>query len=685
MSKRLVLLIGLLSLLPMIIVTQTVTTQDEDEGEDRPVSDFEGSPELAIPSFPDELEWVNVPQPLTVEALRGKIVIFDFWTYGCINCIHMIPILHALEEKYPNELVVIGVHTAKFTNEGQTENIRQIVQRYEIEHPIINDKDFLVWRTFGVEAWPTFVIVDPRGNVLAAQAGEIPFEAFDPLIAGMVEHFDALGELNREPIQQAVEGADMPNNALSFPGKVLVDGDGERLFIADSNNHRIVIADLNTYEILDVIGTGNSGLTDGDFDTAQFYQPQGMALRDNVLYIADTKNHAIRRADLTERTVEIIAGTGEMGRGGPLAFGMQIREPRAFQLRSPWDVEFGEANTLFIAHAGSHQIFEMNTDTRIIRPSVGNGREAMKNSTLDTSELAQPSGLYFVDGLLYFADSESSTVRVADYTNNTVMTVSGTVDDNLFDYGDVDGPVGTSRLQHALGITGDGDGTLYIADTYNSRIKVVDANMNTETIFGQGGNGGFADGDATSAEFDEPGGLEYHDGQLYVADTNNHAIRVIDLAAGTVTTIQFPNPERLQIAEQLTIIGGNRAMTEIVSLPAAIVAAGQGEIRLNLEIPDGYKLNLDAPSSLSIQANDAFGVAAQEVAITEPTLQVPLTFNVGEGVLQAEVSIFYCEAVNQSLCFIDEFTLEAPLNSVADGGETSTITVERTIVPPQID
>jgi thiol-disulfide isomerase/thioredoxin len=669
----------------VLLLVPIVNAQNEDEGDNRPVSDFEGNPELAMPPFPEEVEWVNVSQPLTLDDLRGKIVILDFWTYGCINCIHMIPIFEALQAKYPDELAVIGVHSAKFTNEGETENIQQVVQRYNVQHPVINDKDFLVWRTYGIRAWPTFVVIDPRGNILAAQSGEIPFEAFDPLIAGMIEYWDGLGEINREPIiQRAVEGAALPNTALNFPGKVLVDGAGGRLFIADTNNHRIVIADLETHTVLDIIGNGTPGLTDGSFDTAQLRQPYGMALRDNVLYIADTKNHAIRIADLNTRTIDIAAGTGEMGRGGPLTFGMQIREPRAYALRSPWDVTFGDENTLFIAHAGSHQIFEMNVETGVMRPSVGNGREAMKNATLDISELAQPSGLYFHDGLLYFADSESSTIRVADYTNNTVMTVSGTVNDDLFDYGDIDGPVGTSRLQHVLGITGDGNGTLYIADTYNSRIKTIDANMNTETLFGLGGNGGFANGDATTAQFDEPGGLDYHDGRLYVADTNNHAIRIIDLETGTVETIHFPNPERLQIAEQLTVIGGNQPLEEIVTLEPLTLTPDDTTLQLVLNLPMGYKLNLDAPSTLNVHENDALNISAQEVAITETSVTLPLTLNAAEGVLQAEITVFYCEAVNTTLCFIDEFTVEARI-TVDAASEESAIEIKRDIVPPQLD
>ena len=212
--------------------------------------------------------------------------------------------------------------------------------------------------------------------------------------------------------------------------------------------------------------------------------------------------------------------------------------------------------------AGLHQLWAYDLADETLRVVVGNGREALINRTLLDSELAQPSGLYYADGLLYFADSESSSIRVADIAADEVDTLSGPIQDSLFDFDDIDGKVGTSRLQHPLGVTGTEDGILYIADTYNSRIKRIDpSDAVTTTVFGLGGDGGFADGDADTAQFDEPGGLDYADGRLYVADTNNHAIRVIDLEAGMVSTITFPNPDTLVIEDApVTVVGGNQML-----------------------------------------------------------------------------------------------------------------------------
>ena len=414
----------------------------------------------------------------------------------------MIPVLHELEQAYPDELVVVGVHSAKFDNEGQTANIREIVQRYEVTHPVVNDAGFDVWnsyRPFGVNAWPTFAVIDPRGNLFAVQSGEIPYEAFDRVVGTMSACFGQNGELNTEAIPQiAPELSYAPPRILNYPGKVLADPDGGRLFIADSVNHRIVVADLESYEVQAVIGSGMQGYDDGSYTETQFYKPQGMAIQGDTLYIADTFNHTIRAVDLTEETVTTIAGTSIQGR---VVLTGEDFPALTTDLRSPWDLTFGDdPNTLYIAMAGTHQIWTMDLEAGTLSPFVGNGREAQLNRRLANSELAQPSGLYYEGDMLYFADSESSTIRVADIAADQLAVVSGTTRNSLFTFGDADGAPGDSLLQHALGVVGDGDGTLYIADTYNSKIKQVTIDgYITETLAGE--SAGYMDGALTDARF----------------------------------------------------------------------------------------------------------------------------------------------------------------------------------------
>ena len=266
-----------LALVLLVFGTSGMHAQDATEE-----PSYIGDPAYPAPVIPTGVDWLNVAAPLTLEQLKGKVVLLDFWTYGCINCMHMMPVLNHLEEKYGDALAIIGVHSAKFANEGDTSNIRQVIERYGLKHPVINDKDFTVWGAYtpyGVNAWPTFVIIDPRGNMLAVQAGEIPEEAFDKVIGGMIAQFDKLGEIKREPLPIKLESDAQPPAALSFPGKVTVDAEGKRLFIADSSHNRLVIADLKTYAVQDVIGTGAAGLKDGSYSDANFNRPQGMALK----------------------------------------------------------------------------------------------------------------------------------------------------------------------------------------------------------------------------------------------------------------------------------------------------------------------------------------------------------------------------------------------------------------------
>lgn len=670
----------LLFALIMILLLALSTSAQSNSPDERYVG------EIVAPAFPSEVDWINTENPLTIDGLRGKIIILDFWTYGCINCIHMIPVLRQLEERFPEELVVIGVHSAKFDNEGETENLQQIVQRYEIEHPVINDEDFLVWRTYQATAWPTFVVIDPRGYVIGAQAGEVPFEAFETFLAATIEYYDNnpdVGTIDRTPLEFALEGAGDPGTALAFPGKVLADTAGNRLFIADTNHHRIVVADLTTYEVLNVIGTGQRGYADGTYDSAMFDQPQGMEIIGDTLYVADVNNHAIRAIDLSVQEVSTIAGTGNMART-LVPFSSIISDPLAFDLRSPWDVILGDANILYIAMAGAHQIWQLNLDTNVLQAAVGNAREAQLSTTLANSELAQPSGLHWQDGLLYFADSESSTIRVADIAQNSVTVISGTTNNDLFDYGDVDGEIGTSRLQHALGVTTNVDGSLvYIADTYNSKIKLFDPTTGiTTSLFGLSGNGGYRDGDASIAQFDEPGGLDFANGLLYIADTNNHVIRIIDLEAQTVSTLEFPNPEALVITrDEPTVLGGNSAQGIQIELDTQTVTTGTSYLNLNFTLPEGYKINELTDSTVDIVVDDLAQINNDDsrVVITEENTTILLTVEDGQSTITLTIALFYCE--EDSYCLIDDVIITVPL-FITPTSSNNQIVVNREVTLP---
>src|SRR6476646_4594596 len=257
-------------------------------------------------------EWVNTSAPLAIADLRGRFVLLDFWTFCCINCMHVLPELNKLEHAFPNELVVIGIHSAKFQGERDTDNIREAVLRYEIEHPVINDAKMVIWGTYGARSWPTLVLIDPAGDVVWAASGERSFDEIKGVIDRGLPYYRAQGLLKPAPRPTIIDASKQPATALRYPGKILADEKVGRLFIADSNHDRIVVTKLDR-KLEQVIGSGAIGHEDGAFDACSFNHPQGMALVGNVLYIADTENHLLRKADLKSRSVTTVAGTGEKG------------------------------------------------------------------------------------------------------------------------------------------------------------------------------------------------------------------------------------------------------------------------------------------------------------------------------------------------------------------------------------
>ncbi|MEH2191659.1 MAG: thioredoxin-like domain-containing protein [Nostoc sp.] len=488
-------------------------------------------PRVRAPELPQNYSWLNTDKPLSLKELKGRVVILDFWTYCCINCLHILPNLKYLEQKYKDSLTVIGVHSAKFDNEKETENIRQAILRYDVEHPVIVDSNFRLWDEYAVRAWPTLIIIDPEGYVIGQISGEGNRDALDELIQKLIQQHQDKGTINFQELSLTLEKQRQSLvTPLAFPGKVLATEAG--LFIADSGHHRLIMSSFDG-EILHLIGTGKSGLTDGAFNEAQLFAPQGMAFdaENQILYVADTENHTLRRVDLKRQVVEAIAGTGEQSRNIHPHGGAGLETA----LNSPWDlVKVG--NTLFIAMAGPHQIWEMDLETSIIKTYAGTGAEACVDGSLTESAFAQPSGISTDGKELYIADSEVSSIRgvgiVEPYQVRTICGSGG-----LFGFGDVDGQGEDVRLQHCLGVE-FAQNFLWVADTYNHKIKLVSPSGNCQTVLGDG-IAGLQDRQGKNSRFFEPSGLSAMDSYLYIADTNNHAIRRVDLNTFELTTLKF--------------------------------------------------------------------------------------------------------------------------------------------------
>jgi DNA-binding beta-propeller fold protein YncE len=643
----------------------------------------EGQPRVRAPELAGGTGWLNTDRPLSLAGLRGKVVLLDFWTYGCINCIHIIPDLKRLEAKYPNELVVIGVHSAKFDNERETENIRQIILRYEIEHPVVNDAEFAIWQSYAVRAWPTQVLIDPAGYIVGTVTGEGNYETIDRAIERTITEFRRRGELNEQPLQLALERARVGSMPLQFPGKVLADERSNRLFIADSNHNRIVVTRLDG-TLLEIIGTGASGMMDGAFDRATFNRPQGMAIDGDNLYVADTGNHSIRRIDLRTRTVSAVAGTGQQSR----VYGSDTRgAARSTPLSSPWDLLL-VGRTLYIAMAGPHQIWKLDLQTNEVSVFAGSGREARTDGRLTEAAFAQPSGLASDGRALFIADSESNIIRRIDLTSGEVTTLAG---GDLFEFGDRDGRGDVVRLQHPLGVVFH-NGSVFVADTYNHKIKQLNPQTGSVETFAGAGRAGQADGARPS--FYEPGGLSVANNRLYIADTNNHAVRVVDLRTRAVETLRIAGLRPPMTSVNNSMTGETESpgvnAEEISVATQRIGATGDGAITVNVRLPSGYHLNETAPQRYRVTIEGSEGNTALTFPVptrTAQNLQLPVRIPFrasaqGTSTARVQLTLFYCREDNTGTCHIKTLRWRVPVEITSGANAAREIRLEAVIPTP---
>ncbi|MCG8072661.1 MAG: thioredoxin-like domain-containing protein [Candidatus Thiodiazotropha taylori] len=501
----------------MIVALVTTSCSSETPEPEQPTVN-QSTPSNQNRNFAPGLPWLNVERPLTTDDMLGKVVILDFWTYGCINCIHVLADLKKLEEKYGHQLLVIGVHTPKFDNEKNLQTLRKIVIRYAVDHPVINDVNGLLASYYGMRAWPTRVLIDPKGEVLGKVVGEGRYDQIDNKISELLVQHKAV--LNSSPIPVRLEREEDDTTLLSAPGKITVNADS--IAISDSLNNRIIVTS-HSGKIKHIIGSGAIGKLDGSFTNASFNSPQGVLFNDNLIYVADTGNHLLRVIDLEHKSVSTIAGNGTLERKRSGEF-----DAKSIGMASPWALaRLGDR--LFVAMAGSHQIWVYNIRNKQLSRFAGSGREGILDGDVDQATFSQPSGLNIHDNWLYIADSEASAVRRIDLKMNQVTTLMGT---GLFDFGDSDGDLQSAKLQHVLGISVKNQAEIYLADTYNHKLKRLDLDLSSaESLIGNGKPGFLSTVDG-QLQLNEPGGLALYEDKLYITDTNNDRIVVYDTDSG---------------------------------------------------------------------------------------------------------------------------------------------------------
>jgi DNA-binding beta-propeller fold protein YncE len=421
--------------------------------------------------------------------------------------------LRRIEERYAEDVIVIGVHSGKYIAERETPRIREASLRYGITHPIINDRQFRVWRSYAVGAWPTLAVIDRNGYVVGAHAGEFTSEMLQPLLEALVS-IVAEGQKGRA-MHFPPERPGIDPGLLRYPGKVAVDG--ERIAISDTGNHRVIVGTLETDKRMRVqhtitqLSPGPKGVVSGP---RAFHSPQGLAFAARKLYVADSENHTVCVVDPASGKASVLAGTGS-----------QLRTRADYEngsLSSPWDLVVLDG-TLYVAMAGVHQLWAIDAMTGAARVHCGTGGEDILDGPYSSALLAQPMGITTDGTRLYFADSESSAIRWADVSpDGEVGTIVGT---GLFDFGDVDGSGEKVRMQHQQGVTRNRDGELLIADSYNDALKWLNVERREARTWLRG--------------FHEPGGVTAGQHSAYIADTNAHRIMVADYKTGGMQELEI--------------------------------------------------------------------------------------------------------------------------------------------------
>jgi thiol-disulfide isomerase/thioredoxin len=578
--------------------------------------------------------WLNTGgREISLRALRGKIVLLDFWTFCCINCLHVLDELRPLEQKYGDVLVILGVHSPKFAHEADAAALAAAVERYGVDHAVLDDPDLTTWNHYAVRAWPTLVVVDPEGYVVAQLSGEGHAHSLDSLVAELVATHEVKGTLHRGDGPYVAPPA--PETELRFPGKV-ISLPGGTFLVSDTGHHSLVELAADGETVLRRIGSGERGLVDGAAGQVRFSEPQGLCLLpDEVrawggydVVVADTVNHALRGIRLHDASVVTVAGTGRQWMPGDPE---PAESDPLVPLSSPWDVTWSPGlHEVVVAMAGIHQLWRFDPVTPSLSIWAGTRNEGLLDGPLADAWFAQPSGLATSsDGTVWLVDSETSSLRRV--RESAVETVVG---QGLFDFGHVDGPAAKALLQHPLGVTVLPDGSVAVADTYNGAVRRFDpATVELTTL---------------ATDLAEPSDLVVVDGDLVVVESGAHRLT------------RLPLPD-----EALTVDG----VAQRTHRPVTELAPGEVELVVEFMAPTGQKLDerYGPATRLVVTATPPQLLREGDGRGTGLTRRLVLDPHVGDGVLHVAATAASCDddpAIEFPACHVHQQDWGVPIRLV---------------------
>ena len=602
--------------------------------------------------------WLNTGgRALSIADLRGKFVILDFWTFCCINCLHVLDELRPIEAEFADCLVTIGVHSPKFVHEADHDSLIAAVERYEVHHPVLDDPDLTTWQAFAVRAWPTLVVIDPEGYVVGQFSGEGHGHAIRSLLTQLVAEHEAKGTLHRG------DGPYVPptpaDTVLRFPSKAVRLPDGT-FVVADAKNHRLAVMDARGETLLRAIGDGTRGLVDGSAGVARFSEPSGLTLLPADvaercgydLVVADTVNHCLRGVSLDIGEVRTVAGTGaQWMQGDPLPPASEPADAGT-PLSSPWDVVWSPAaGAVIIAMAGIHQLWAFDAVTGQVSVYAGTTNEGLVDGELEKAWFAQTSGLAIDDeGTVWLADSETSSLR---HVRNGV--VHSDIGRGLFDFGHVDGAAADALLQHPLGVAVLPDGSIAIADTYNGAVRRYDPQTKQVSTLATG--------------LAEPS-----DVVVVPDEQRGHVLLVVESAAHQLSFIPLP--------EEAARVDARAYRTQ---RPAMDVVVGAISVRVPFTPPAGQKLDdRYGPSThLVVSATPpellAAGGGAGEELARDIVLADPSVTGVTQGVLHVAARAASCDdpdapgAAEFPACHVHQQDWGVPVRLVGAGEGASEV------------
>ncbi|MFE2246128.1 NHL domain-containing thioredoxin family protein [Streptomyces lavendulae] len=570
--------------------------------------------------------WINTGgKDLKLADFRGRTLILDFWTFCCINCLHVLDELRELEEKHRDTVVIIGVHSPKFVHEADHAAVVDAVERYEVHHPVLDDPELATWKQYAVRAWPTLVVIDPEGYVVAQHAGEGHAHAIERLVEELEAEHEAKGTLRRgdgpyvapEPVA----------TDLRFPGKAVLLANGN-LLVSDSTRHQLVELAPDGESVVRRIGSGERG-----FGPDAFSEPQGLALLpDGRVVVADTVNHALRVFDPATGAVETVAGTGRQWWQGSPTSGPALE----VDLSSPWDVAWWQGR-VWIAMAGVHQLWTWDPEAGTVRVAAGTTNEGLVDGPAAEAWFAQPSGLSAAGDRLWIADSETSSLRYAEPDGEGGYEIRSAVGTGLFDFGHRDGDAAQALLQHPLGVTALPGGSVAVCDTYNHALRRFDP----------------ATGQVTTLATDL---REPSDAVLVGED-----IVVVESARHRLTRLRLPEEAvRVDAVAHRT----QRAATE--------VAPGTLRLDVVFQAPAGQKLDTRyGPSTrLLVSSTPPELLAEGEGPGSDLFRELVLNPEVTEGVLHVSAMAASCDddpANEYPACHVHQQDWGVPVRVVADG------------------